>query len=164
MTNDVLSEQITGLTTLMTSQFKTTHERLDRIDAKVGKHDDVLTQSLVDRTLMRSNIKDLQDYNATNGEEMKKVFWAFKYPKLTLVGIALFVMLTFGTIVGIYSKYNSDMLSLKKDNVTLISTQKTIASKQDQVKLDLNTQENEIKTDLETQQVKVKTALVSSKK
>ena len=45
-----LSEQIKALTTLTSAQFMNVNERLDKINGKVARHDDAITQSLIERS------------------------------------------------------------------------------------------------------------------
>ena len=149
MTNDVLSEQIRGLTTLMNAQFINVHDRFNKIDVKIEKHDEQITASLIERAGIQIELTKLKTSDEDNAKKLEDVFWAFRYPKLTLTGIAVFVLLTFGTITGIYASYKKDITGLKKDNVELIQSQKNIQNTQSQVKVDLGIQEKEVKTALD---------------
>jgi hypothetical protein len=55
----VLSEQIKGLTTLINARFTETHERLDKINGKVAKHDEQITEALIERARNREEQKNV---------------------------------------------------------------------------------------------------------
>lgn len=54
----LLQEQIKGFTTLMNAQFRGVNERLDKINGKVQKHDEQITQALVERGANRQKQED----------------------------------------------------------------------------------------------------------
>lgn len=55
----ILGEQIKGLTTLINAQFMEVHERLDKINGTVGKHDDQINEALVERAKNREEQKSM---------------------------------------------------------------------------------------------------------
>jgi hypothetical protein len=54
----LLTQQITALTTLTNAQFINVNERLDKINGKVAKHDEQITQALVERGANRQKQED----------------------------------------------------------------------------------------------------------
>jgi len=54
----LLQEQIKGVSSLMLSQFTGINQRLDKINGTVQKHDEAITQALVERATNRQKQED----------------------------------------------------------------------------------------------------------
>ena len=125
----VLSEQIRGLTTLINAQFLEVHERLDKINGKVAKHDEQITEALIERARNRQEQKAIIPEHILTCPvsrdiiDFKKDFSAFKktledlnffvrHPKLFIGTLVVIVILTLATFLEnsplkIFSKYTT---------------------------------------------------------
>lgn len=64
--NAVLSEQLKGLTTLINAQFIEVHTRLDKINGKVGKHEEQINEVLIERARNREEQKNMVPNHIAN--------------------------------------------------------------------------------------------------
>lgn len=111
--NARLSEQIIGLSNMMNAQFKEVHSRLDKINGKVGKHEEQITEALIERA---GNRQEQKKYNETLCENKTKlgkieekiekidndfsdVSFFIRHPKLFFAGISIIVILTLATFL-----------------------------------------------------------------
>lgn len=111
--NARLSEQIIGLSNMMNAQFKEVHTRLDKINGKVGKHEEQITEALIERA---GNRQEQKKYNETLCENKTKlgkieekiekidndfsdVSFFIRHPKLFFAGISIIVILTLATFL-----------------------------------------------------------------
>lgn len=123
----IVSEQIKGLTTLINAQFLEVHERLDKINGKVGKHDDQITEVLIERAKNREEqknivpnhiatcplngkvndientvdgFKDCKDKINVIEKSLEDVNFFMRHPKLFIAGLSIVVILTVATFLN----------------------------------------------------------------
>jgi tetrahydromethanopterin S-methyltransferase subunit G len=121
---NVVSEQIKGLTTLINAQFMEVHSRLDKINGKVGKHDEQIQEALIERAKNREEQKNMIPVHINSCPNLSEIrgcrikienveerfeqleqkledgLFILKYPKLFIAGLAIIVILTIGTFLS----------------------------------------------------------------
>lgn len=114
----LIQEKLNGMTTLMNSQFEAVHERLDKINGKVGKHEEQIQEVLIERAENRESQRQYAKILNDNCQEVSKMKHSLqeynmimKYPKLfigTLFIVLIMTLATFieknDTIKGIFQK------------------------------------------------------------
>jgi len=102
----LLQEQIKGLGHLVNAQFESVHERLDKINGKVAKHDEQIQEALIERAKNREEQKQVKEYVEESCERVEAIEKSLgeynmimKYPKLFIAGFVLIVILTLATFI-----------------------------------------------------------------
>lgn len=105
----LLQEQIKGLTTLVNAQFQGTHDRLDKINGKVAKHEEQITEALIERAKNREEQKHIVEGHVLNCPQASKiekleknledVNFFIRHPKLFIAGMAVIIILLLGTFL-----------------------------------------------------------------
>ena len=105
----VLIEQIKGLTTLVNARFTETHERLDKINGKVAKHEDQITETLIERARNREEQKNIVTNHiltcpvSKDLSGLKKTLddlnFFIRHPKLFIGILVTIVLLTLATFL-----------------------------------------------------------------
>ena len=114
----LIQEKLNGMTTLMNSQFEAVHERLDKINGKVAKHEEQINQVLIERAENREKQRQYNKIINDNCQEVTRMKnslqeynMIMKYPKIfigTLLIVLIMTLATFveknDTIKGIFQK------------------------------------------------------------
>ena len=114
----LIQEKLNGMTTLMNSQFEAVHERLDKINGKVAKHEEQINQALIERAENREKQRQYNKIINDNCQEVTRMKnslqeynMIMKYPKIfigTLLIVLIMTLATFveknDTIKGIFQK------------------------------------------------------------
>lgn len=114
----LIQEKLNGMTTLMNSQFEAVHERLDKINGKVAKHEEQINQVLIERAENREKQRQYNKIIENNCQEVTRMKnslqeynMIMKYPKIfigTLLIVLIMTLATFveknDTIKGIFQK------------------------------------------------------------
>ena len=114
----LIQEKLNGMTTLMNSQFEAVHERLDKINGKVGKHEEQIQEVLIERAENREKQHQYNKIIENNCQEVTRMKnslqeynMIMKYPKIfigTLLIVLIMTLATFveknDTIKGIFQK------------------------------------------------------------
>ena len=114
----LIQEKLNGMTTLMNSQFEAVHERLDKINGKVAKHEEQINQALIERAENREKQRQYNKIIEDNCQEVTRMKnslqeynMIMKYPKIfigTLLIVLIMTLATFveknDTIKGIFQK------------------------------------------------------------
>lgn len=102
----LLQEQIKSLTSLVNAQFEGTHERLDKINGKVAKHDEQIQEALIERAKNREEQKQVKESAQENcarisvvEKSLQEYNMIMKYPKLFVAGFIVVLVLTFLTFI-----------------------------------------------------------------
>jgi tetrahydromethanopterin S-methyltransferase subunit G len=127
----VVTEQIKGLTTLINSQFRNVednfqavHQRLDKINGKVGKHDEQINEALIERAKNREEQRNMIPTHVMNCPNLQEIrgcrikienvetkmeklqgqledaFFFIRHPKLFIATLVIIVLLTLGTFIS----------------------------------------------------------------
>ena len=114
----LIQEKLNGMTTLMNSQFEAVHERLDKINGKVAKHEEQIQEVLIERAENREKQRQYNKIIENNCQEVTRMKnslqeynMIMKYPKIfigTLLIVLIMTLATFveknDTIKGIFQK------------------------------------------------------------
>jgi len=114
----LIQEKLNGMTTLMNSQFEAVHERLDKINGKVAKHEEQIQEVLIERAENREKQHQYNKIIENNCQEVTRMKnslqeynMIMKYPKIfigTLLIVLIMTLATFveknDTIKGIFQK------------------------------------------------------------
>ena len=114
----LIQEKLNGMTTLINSQFEAVHERLDKINGKVGKHEEQIQEALIERSSNREKQRQYAKIIEDNCQEVTRMKnslqeynMIMKYPKIfigTLLIVLIMTLATFveknDTIKGIFQK------------------------------------------------------------
>jgi len=114
----LIQEKLNGMTTLINSQFEAVHERLDKINGKVAKHEEQINQALIERAENREKQRQYAKIIEANCQEVTRMKnslqeynMIMKYPKIfigTLLIVLIMTLATFveknDTIKGIFQK------------------------------------------------------------
>ena len=114
----LIQEKLNGMTTLMNSQFEAVHERLDKINGKVAKHEEQIQEALIERAENREKQRQYNKIIEDNCQEVTRMKnslqeynMIMKYPKIfigTLLIVLIMTLATFveknDTIKGIFQK------------------------------------------------------------
>ena len=114
----LIQEKLNGMTTLMNSQFEAVHERLDKINGKVAKHEEQIQEVLIERAENREKRHQYNKIIENNCQEVTRMKnslqeynMIMKYPKIfigTLLIVLITTLATFveknDTIKGIFQK------------------------------------------------------------
>jgi hypothetical protein len=105
----ILSEQLKGLTTLINAQFLEVHDRLDKINGKVAKHDDQIIEILIEKAVNKQEQKTIvsehiltcpvsKDLNILKGT-LEDLNFFVRHPKLFIGILVVIVILTLGIFI-----------------------------------------------------------------
>ena len=114
----LIQEKLNGMTTLINSQFEAVHERLDKINGKVAKHEEQIQEVLIERAENREKQRQYNKIIENNCQEVTRMKnslqeynMIMKYPKIfigTLLIVLIMTLATFveknDTIKGIFQK------------------------------------------------------------
>ena len=114
----LIQEKLNGMTTLMNSQFEAVHERLDKINGKVAKHEEQIQEVLIERAENREKQHQYNKIIENNCQEVTRMKnslqeynMIMKYPTIfigTLLIVLIMTLATFveksDTIKGIFQK------------------------------------------------------------
>ena len=114
----LIQEKLNGMTTLMNSQFEAVHERLDKINGKIAKHEEQIHEALIERAENRQSQRQYAKIIEANCQEVTRMKnslqeynMIMKYPKIfigTLLIVLIMTLATFveknDTIKGIFQK------------------------------------------------------------
>lgn len=102
----LIQEKLNGMTTLMNSQFEAVHERLDKINGKVAKHEEQINQALIERAENREKQRQYNKIINDNCQEVTRMKnslqeynMIMKYPKIFIGTLLIVLIMTLATFV-----------------------------------------------------------------
>ena len=102
----LIQEKLNGMTTLMNSQFEAVHERLDKINGKVAKHEEQINKALIERAENREKQRQYNKIINDNCQEVTRMKnslqeynMIMKYPKIFIGTLIMVLILTIATFI-----------------------------------------------------------------
>lgn len=102
----LIQEKLNGMTTLMNSQFEAVHDRLDKINGKVGKHEEQIQEVLIERATNREKQRQYAKIIEANCQEVTRMKnslqeynMIMKYPKIFIGTLLIVLIMTLATFV-----------------------------------------------------------------
>lgn len=112
MTDKLIEEKFKGLTSLINAQFESTHDRLDKINGSVAKHEKEIQEALIERAANRQAFTQFTKLTEDNCKELSQVKeslmeykMVLRYPKLFVAGIILILLLSLASFFETTSKF-----------------------------------------------------------
>lgn len=105
--NETIIEKINGLDTLIKSKFEETHSRLDKINGRVNKHEEIINEALVERSKNREEqrqslckIDKIEEKIESIENEFEDLGFFIRNPKLFIAILVVIVLLTLATFLN----------------------------------------------------------------
>jgi len=102
----LIQEKLNGMTTLINSQFEAVHERLDKINGKVAKHEEQIQEVLIERAENREKQRQYNKIIENNCQEVTRMKnslqeynMIMKYPKIFIGTLLIVLIMTLATFV-----------------------------------------------------------------